>query len=459
MTTAESSSRPQRWRRIFLLAWPLIVANSFWNIQLTIDRVFLGQYSTTALAAAMAVAGLFWVPMALLQQTAAYLMTFVAQFDGAKEHHRIGPSLWQSIYLSLIGGSLLLLLIPVAPWIFAHIGHEAALQKMEVEYFQALITSAMPTALVAAASAFFTGLGQTRVIIGINVIGLIGNAFFDYVLIFGNWGFPAWGAAGAGYATALGTWLSALYGLILVFRQHHETLYRVRSGFRLDWDLSRRFLKFGLPAGAQWALEGMAFTVFLIFVGRMDNGAAALAASAIVTTLMMLAVLPPMGVAQAVAVLVGQHIGEKQPQRAIGDVWAGLQISLMYIAVVALSFVLVPEFYLGWFQNDENPALWTEVLRVAPVLLLFVALFTGFDSMNVIFSFALKGAGDTRFVTAIALMMPWPFMVFPTWWVMHWPNAIYWAWGAASGYIILQALVFWRRFEGGRWKSMSVIHG
>lgn len=458
MITATSPTRRERWRELLILAWPLIVANSFWNLQLTIDRVYLGNYSTAALGAAMAVGGIFWVPMALLQQTAAYLMTFVAQYYGAKEYERIGPCVWQSIYLSVLGGALLLLLIPLAPWMFGLIGHEPEVQRMEVEYFQALMYSAMPTALVAAACAFFTGLGDTRVIMGINVVGLIGNVVLDYVLIFGHWGFPELGIAGAGYATAGATWLSAIYGLALMFRRRYEERYRVRSGFRPDFALTRRFLRFGLPAGMQWALEGLAFTVFLILVGRMENGAAALAASGIVTTLMMLSVLPPMGVAQAVAVLVGQFLGEGKPENAARAVWSGLQISAMYIAVVAASFALIPGFYLSWFHNPENAPLWEQVSAMVPVLLLFVAVFTGFDSANITFSFALKGAGDTRFVTAVALFMPWPFMVLPTWATMHWPGAVYWAWGAASAYIILQAVVFWRRFEGGRWKSMSVIH-
>ncbi|MDZ4082978.1 MAG: hypothetical protein U1E10_08585 [Bdellovibrionales bacterium] len=75
------------------------------------------------------------------------------------------------------------------------------------------------------------------------------------------------------------------------------------------------------------------------------------------------------------------------------------------------------------------------------------------------FSFALKGAGDTRFVTLLALTMPWPLMVLPTWIFRNHLGAVYWSWAAASIYIILLALVFWRRFVGGKWKSMSVIHG
>ena len=76
----KTSSRAQRWKQILAIAWPLIVANSFWNLQLTIDRIYLGAWSTEALGAAMAVMGVFWTPMALLQQTAGYVTTFVAQY-------------------------------------------------------------------------------------------------------------------------------------------------------------------------------------------------------------------------------------------------------------------------------------------------------------------------------------------------------------------------------------------
>ena len=63
---------------------------------------------------------------------------------------------------------------------------------------------------------------------------------------------------------------------------------------------------------------------------------------------------------------------------------------------------------------------------------MYAALFTTFDSMNLIFSFALKGAGDTRFVSLVALMLPWPIMVLPTILMREWEGAVFWAWGAAS---------------------------
>lgn len=447
-----------RWKSILQIAWPLIIANSFWNLQLTIDRIFLGNYSTESLGAAIAVMGVFWTPMALLQQTSAYLTTFVAQYYGAKEYKMIGPAFWQSIHISVVGGFLFLLLIPAAGQIFEWFGHTESLRQLEIDYFTALCYSAMPTAIVAAASSFFTGLGNTKTIIGINCVGLVANFVLDYLLISGNFGFPAMGIAGAGYATAIGTWIAAFYGIYLVFKKKQEQEFGLRSGWKFDGELLKRYLKFGLPSGFQWALEGLAFTVFLIFIGRMADGSAALASSGIVVTIMMLAILPALGVAQAAAVLVSQHLGEKNPEKAEEDTWSGLQVAWMYIVVIGASFLLIPSFYLSWFYNSEDPQMWAQVSTTVPHLLMFVALFIIFDTMNLIFSFALKGAGDTRFVSLVALVLPWPLMVFPTWYFKDYSGAVYFAWGAASVFSISQAVVFWRRFVGGKWKQMSVIH-
>jgi len=446
-----------QWKTVIRLAWPLVIANGFWNLQLTIDRLFLAGYSTDALGAAMAVMGVFWTPLALLQQTAAYVTTFVAQYSGAGQHRMIGPSFWQSIYISIIGGLVILLFIPFSAPFFEFVNHTPEMKRLEIVYFNAICFSALPTAIVAAASGFFTGLGETRVIILINSVGLVTNAFFDYLFIFGNLGFPPLGIGGAGYATALANVCAALYALYLILNRKNEAKYHIFSGRRFDPDLLKRFVRYGLPSGMQWALEGLAFTFFLILIGRMEHGNAALSGSGIVVTVMMLSILPALGVAQAVMVLVGQHLGEERSHEAELSTWSGLQIVLFYVLPLGISFIVFPQFYLNWFYNGENPALWHQVSVIVPYLLMYVGFFTAFDGMNMIFSFALKGAGDTKFVTLVALTVPWPLMVLPTWLLQHHDGAVFWAWGAASLYIVTQALIFWRRFAGGKWKQMSVI--
>lgn len=446
-------------RDVLKLAWPLIISNSFWNLQMTIDRIFLGQYSTDALGAAIAVFGVFWAPMALVQQSAAYVTTFVAQYFGAKRNDRIGAALWQSFYVSAIGGALFLILIPISPTLFAWMGHSQKLQPLEIDYFNAMTWSALPTALVAAQGGFFSGIGKTSVIMVFNGIGLVVNVVFDYLMIFGKFGFPALGVAGAGYATALANWVAAIYGFYLVFQLRYESEFKTRSAWRWDPSLMRQFLKFGVPSGLQWALEGFAFTVFLVIVGRMANGDAALAASGIAVTIMMLAVLPAVGIAQAVSVLVGQFLGEDKPERAEAASWSGLKVAALYIWLASTTFWLFPSFYLSWFHNPDTAANWSEIVTITTYLLMFVSTFTVFDSVNMVFSFALKGAGDTRFVTLVALAMPWPMMVLPAFLTSQWEGAVYWAWGAASVYIICQAMVFLARFRAGKWKSMRVIQG
>ena len=424
---------------------------------MTIDRIFLGHHSTAALGAAMTVMGVFWTPMALLQQTASYVTTFVAQYLGSGQKDAIGSALWQGIYFCFIGGGGFLLLNFFSEPFFTAVGHDEDVRNLEILYYNAIAYSALPAALVAAFSGFFTGLGRTKTVILINGVGLVSNILFDYLLIFGNWGFPALGIKGAGYATAIAGVCSAVFAAAVVFSKSHESQFKVRSAWQFRTDIMVRFIKFGLPSGLQWALEGLAFTVFLIIIGRFPNGAAALAASSIAVTLMMLAVLPPMGVAQSVMALVGQHIGQSKPELAVRDTFVGVKMAALFICVVGLSFVVLPDFYLAWFENNEDSALWSEVARITKALLIFVAAFTLFDSINFNVSFALKGAGDTRFVSVVSLLLPWPVFVIPTYFLALSHDAIYWAWGFATLYGMLLSLIYFLRFKGGKWKSMSVI--
>ena len=406
----------------------------------------------------MAVNGVFWVPMALLQQTAAYVIAFVAQYHGAKEEEKIGSSVWQAIYVSVIGGILFLFLNFFSSWFFSLAGHSPSVQILEVEYYNSLAFSALPTALVGAISGFYTGLGKTRIVVYINLMGLLLNAFLDYVLIFGNLEFPEMGIAGAGYATSIATYGAALYGCLLIFQKRNEAVFKVRTSWKFNFPLIQQFLKFGIPSGLQWALEGMAFTVFLMVMGKMQNGDAALASSSIAVTLMLLSVLPSMGIAQSVMTLVGQNLGSKNPSEAEANTYSGIQLSLIYMAFVSLTFFLIPEFYISWFRNAENLVLWNDTQYLALNMLRMVAIFTTLDSIFMNVSFALKGAGDTRFVSFVSLLLPWPLFVLPTYLMKDLPNAPLLAWGSVTVYAIVINIVLFRRFRGGKWKTMSVIH-
>src|SRR5712692_4846502 len=111
---AERSAPRGSVRELLRLAWPLIVTNSFFTLQIFIDRILLSHSSSEAVGASMVAVMLFWAPLALLQWTANYATTFVAQYVGAGQNRRVGPVIWQSLYFSLGGGVVFMLLWTLA---------------------------------------------------------------------------------------------------------------------------------------------------------------------------------------------------------------------------------------------------------------------------------------------------------------------------------------------------------
>src|SRR5207244_313298 len=141
-------------------------------------------------------------------------------------------------------------------------------------------------------------------------------------------------------------------------------------------------------------------------------------------------------IGQAVAVLVGRRLGEDRPDLAERSTWTGFKVTWLYMAGMAVLFVAVPDWLASFFRPDGEAGAedWRAVAALVPLLLRFTAVYTLFDGMNLIFSCALKGAGDTRFVTAMMLILSWPMMVLPTWLAQRQGWGILWAWAFASAY-------------------------
>jgi len=122
------------------------------------------------------------------------------------------------------------------------------------------------------------------------------------------------------------------------------------------------------------------------------------------------------------------------------------------MASIGLLYILVPSLFIDRFRGDMDAQSWAEMAAMIRIVLRFVALYCLFDSVNLVFSFALRGAGDTMFVTLVSLILSWPMMVIPTWIAWRYDWSLYWAWGFASGYIAAQAICFVVRFRRGKWK-------
>jgi MATE family multidrug resistance protein len=441
-------------QELLKLAGPLILSNAFWTIQLTIDRVMLSRQNSDAVGAAMTAAVFFWTGLILLQQTAGYSATFVAQYVGAGRPERVGPAVWQALHFSLIAGLGFLLLIPFADVLVDLGGHAAHVKVLEAVYLKVLCFATLPVMVIAAVNGFFAGRGDSWPVMIVNIVGAAVNAVLCYAWIYGHWGFAEMGIAGAGWATVAASYASAAVALALMLKRQFREKFATLSGWRLDPELFRRMMRFGIPSGMQYCMEALAFSVFLVLIGQI--GETQLAATSIVFTINMIALVPMVGLAQAVSVLVGQRLGENSPEIAARSAVRGVAWCLLYTAGCAVLFLAAPGPLADCFQ-DADPARWLAVSPLIPVLLRFVVVYCLFESISLILSAALRGAGDTRFVSLVTLVMAWSVMVLPTIAARYAASGLYAPWAFATAYIVLLSFIFIARFRQGKWRQMRVI--
>ncbi len=446
-------------RDVLAIAYPLILGNVSFTLQNFLNRLFLTWYGADAVAGAVTGAFVNWVFLGFFIGTGEYLTTFVAQYLGAGRPRRIGPAMWQGVYFAVLAGLLVLGLRPLLGPVFALAGHAPAVQAYEVSYTRTLAFAALPSVLFATLSSFFAGRGETRTLLLVNIASTGTNALLDYCWIFGHLGFPRAGVVGAALATVVSQSLGAGTLLVLMMQRRHRQAYGTASGWRLDPRLFLRLLRYGLPSGLQFSLEVLSFTLFLMLVGRI--GTAELAASGIAFNLNSFVFWPMLGMGIGVASLVGRYLGAERPEVAERATHSAFAMSLCYMSLCGLVYVLLPDLLLRPYAAGADPQSLRAILPIARVLLRFVAVYSIFDMMNLIFAFALRGAGDTLYPLLASVGLSITVMLVPTYlactYLGYRHGGIYVAWSLASAYVVAQGLVMGRRFQKGAWKSLRII--
>lgn len=444
------------YREVLRMALPLIFSTGAWSLQQFIDRVFLTWYSPEALAAASPSGMANFTIFSLLIGIASYVNTFVAQYYGAGRPERIGRSIWQGLYFSLVAALIVAVINPLADELFALIGHEAAVRQMEVDYFRILNYGAPAVVISNVISSFFSGLGRPWVIFWINFGATAINIVFDYLLIFGKMGLPEMGIAGAAWATVAAVIFSAIVFALMMAMPHYARTYGTLRNWRFDRDLFSRLLRFGTPNGMQTFLEVLAFTIFIIITGKI--GTEAMAATTLAFNINSLAYTPMLGMMTAVTALVGQSLGRDRPALAERLTWSALHICLAFYGIIGLGYVIMPGIFLRPFLWKAQSEAFYQISQIARVLLRFVALYAILDAVNMICSAAVKGAGDTRYVAVTTIRLSWLLMVLPSAAAWYFFGAsIYWLWIFFTIYVMGLGIAFWRRFVHGPWREMRVI--
>ncbi|MDG2129331.1 MAG: MATE family efflux transporter [Fuerstiella sp.] len=456
-----NAGEPGSYRELLHVALPLIISSGSLSVMSAVDRMMLAGHSADALAAVTPASMLHWTIVCIPLGTILYANTFISQYDGAGRTSRLTASLFQAIWLAVISGILLMLVTPWTHTVLSMTGHEAGVVAEETIYFNTLCSGSSVLLLAMALSCFFSGRRQTQVVMYVNLTSTVLNFGLNYLLIFGHGPFPEMGIRGAAVATVAARFFDIAAYVVLMKRANRSGSFPFRQCWQIDRTLLRKYLRFGLPSGLHYFVDNSGFTVFLLIVGSLSRDA--LAATNLAFSVNGLIFVPLLGFGTAVQTLVGHHIGAGLQPAVVRTTWNAVRMAVVWTGTAALLLILFPAVSLMpfvAFSVDGSAAAESlqRLLPTATILLQFVAVYSVFDALAVVFASTLRGAGDTLFPMLITMFSSWFVMTLPAWWILSSGSATpQRLWLTCTVHIVFMGTMMLLRYRTGHWKQIHVI--
>jgi putative MATE family efflux protein len=438
---ALAAGRPGIWE----LAWPTIAGNLLHSTVGLVDIKIVGSLGAPAVAAVTTGNRIFFVIQALLMAVGAGTTALVARAWGARDPHEAA----QVTRASLCVGVGVALAVTVAGVVFAH--PLAALFRLESETVELAATFIRWISLAAVSFSvnFLIGTalraaGDARTPLWIGALTNVVNIVLVYALVYGRFGLPTLGVAGAAIASGLAFTLGAIVSLALWLGG------RLRVGTGSAGALSRervdRLVRIGYPAGLEQGAWQLGFIGFLWVVALY--GTAPYAAYGIGVSLLAFSFVIGFGFSVAASTLVGQHLGAGDPDGAARSGWRCTAFSVSAMIVLGLAVVLAAE-PLARFMLDDP-----EVVRLTVAFIYVLGAVQPLMAVEFTLGGALRGAGDTRFpffaVLTGILGVRLSLAAFFAWRGLP----VEWVFAALIADYVVKASMLSRRFHSGRWKTV-----
>jgi putative MATE family efflux protein len=436
-------------RAILLLSVPMIIEMSMESIFAVVDIFFVSQLNDTD---ALAVVGQTESVLSLIYSLAFGLSmaatAFVARRIGEKDVKGAEDAAVQAIYLS-VGLSLILTVLGLvfAEDVLILMGAEEGVLK-HVLFTKIMYGGNLSIVMLFMINAVFRGAGDAALAMRALLLGNVINIILDPLFIFG-WGpFPELGVTGAAVATTTGRSIAVMYQLYHLTKGSSKIKIHVET-MKVKLDLIWSMVKVSAGGIGQMLIASGSW----IFLMRLmsDFGTAAQGGYVIAIRIIVFAILPGWGMANASATLVGQNLGAGHPDRAEKSVWRAGQLNMIFLAIITVLFFSMADFILGFFTKDA------EVLRNGIQCLQIVSLGYIFYAYGMVVSQSFNGAGDTRTPTIINLVGFWLFQIPLAYVLVKYfetgPIGVYAAISIAES---LMAVVSIYIFRKGKWKLTRV---
>lgn len=397
--TASESAWPA-WKENFVatlqLAWPMVLTNLAQTAMIVTDVVFIGRLGPQALAASSLAVNIYHTFTFFAFGLVSAVAPMVAREKGVRRHEVreirriVRQGLWTAIAVSIPS----IVLLWYGDRFLLAIGQEPVLAAQAGVYLRALVWALPPFLGYIVLRFFISALERPQWAFIIAIIAILLNALGNWLLVFGNWGFPALGIVGSGLASALATSLMFIGMVAVVMLDRHFRRYHVFGRFwEADWSKFKAIWRLGLPIGAIIAFETTIFNAAAFLMGWL--GEAELAAHAIAIQIAAITFMTPLGIAQAATVRVGLAYGAGDAPSVARAGWSAFILGTSFMILTATLLITLPQFLIGIFIDTSHPGN-LPVLALGVSFLTVAAVFQIADGAQVLAAGMLRGLHDTR---------------------------------------------------------------
>lgn len=360
-----------------------------------------GRYDTYHLAG-VTIGSSFWVPVYTgLAGILMGLTPIIAQYIGARLHKEVRPSVQQGLYLSVALAAIVfvIILFAVAP-ILEAMPLEAEVRIVAADYLTGMSFGLLPLFAYTVLRSFFDALGATRVSMFIILLSAPINIFINYLLIYGNWGFPELGGAGAGYASGITYWLVFLIACSVAWQRKPFKEYTLfKEWEKISFKKWKVILFIGVPIGISIFVETSIFSAVTLMMSNYST--AVISAHQIALNFTSLLYMLPLSISMGAIILVGQAVGAGQMRDAkhYSYLGVGLAIALSFVSIAILLVFRAPIASL--YTTDG------QIIGLATQFFIYAALFQLSDAIQAPVQGALRGYKDVNMTFVMAIVSYW----------------------------------------------------
>ena len=437
------------YRNIWNISYPLILGFVAVTVINVTDTAFLGRVSEVALGAS----GLGGIYVLVMLMAAFGLgigaQIIMARYHGEERPEHIGPVFDHLMYLLLaMSGFMILFHFLFAEQILSYIIRSEAVLRSTLLYTDIRVVGLIPAAIVVGYRCFLTGISDTRAISYAAGMMAAFNFVFNYLLVFGNFGFPRLEIQGAAYASVLSELLSLVYLVWWVRRKRLGEQFHCFHFAKPDLKQILTILRIASPVIVQHVISIASWLTFFVIIEGM--GERELAISNVVRSGYSVLMIPLIGIGQATQSLVSRLIGQGGTHLVFKLIKRLLIVSVLSSVALMLLNLIEVRLLLSVFTND--PTLISDSVPVVYVISISIILF----AVSMVLLSVVSGTGNTLMTLVIEISTLIIYLNFTYRMVHQFHQPLYMVWTSEIVYFVFMGLFAGLYLWSGKWKNARV---